>query len=259
MTMLTHTPRPRDPRRLDVAGAPLDITGMNQSVAQIIDWCHQAQPHVAVGINANVCNLASKDPEFRRLLDQAQLAYADGQSVVWAARLFKEQISERVATTDLIDPIAREAEQRNLRLFFFGAAPGVAASAARVLQAKYPRLQIAAHDGYVADAQMSVLIDEMRAFAPHLLFVGLGDPLQQRWVAAHRDELSVPAILTCGGLFDWISGNNKRAPKWMIRLGCEWLWRLILEPRRLGARYLRGNPAFIARLVKQRLLTPVAS
>jgi N-acetylglucosaminyldiphosphoundecaprenol N-acetyl-beta-D-mannosaminyltransferase len=108
-----------------------------------------------------------------------------------------------------------------------------------------------ARDGYVSEEDMPGLIAEIAAYDPYILLVGLGDPLQQAWLADHRSELHVPAVLTCGGLFDWVSGANRRAPQWMISAGLEWLWRLILEPRRLAKRYLAGNPVFMGRFTMQ--------
>jgi N-acetylglucosaminyldiphosphoundecaprenol N-acetyl-beta-D-mannosaminyltransferase len=102
---------------------------------------------------------------------------------------------------------------------------------------------------------MPHVIELINAFAPDILFVGLGDPLQQHWVETYRDQLNAPAILTCGGLFDWVSGDNRRAPRWMISSGFEWLWRLMIEPRRLASRYLIGNPVFLFRLARQVLRT----
>jgi len=240
--------------RGSVVGVPIDALSGEQLVDTIFSWVADAGPtRSAIGVNAHVVNLAAGDEQFARDVRRADLAYADGQSVVWAARLLGTPVPERVATTDLIHPLAERAAAEGVRLFFYGGRPGVAALAAERLAVAHPGLSIAVRDGYVPAAEMAALVDEINATGAGLLFVGLGDPLQQRWISENRDALTVPAVLSCGGLFDWTSGSNRRAPRWMIRAGLEWLWRLIIEPRRLARRYLVGNPAFVLRVARARL------
>ncbi|HYI33591.1 MAG TPA: WecB/TagA/CpsF family glycosyltransferase [Glaciibacter sp.] len=238
-----------------IVDVPVDRLTGEQVVETIMHWTTLPGSHVAVGINAAVCNLAATDAAFQATLMRADLRYADGQSIIWAARLLGSGLPERVATTDLIAPLAASSAEGGKRIFLYGGRPGVAERAAARLRESAPGLHIDSRDGYTAPDEMARVIDEINAFAPDILFVGLGDPLQQHWVEAHRDQLNAPAILTCGGLFDWVSGDNPRAPRWMISSGFEWLWRLIIEPRRLASRYLIGNPVFVVRLTRQILRT----
>lgn len=206
---------------------------------------------VAVGVNAHVCNLARKDAEFRQLLTRS-INYADGQSVVWAANLLGSDLPGRLATTDIAEPILRAAALAGIPVYFFGAAEGVAETAAASLRTRIPGLRLRAHHGYVNLDGVDALLNDISAHGTGILFVGMGDPAQHLWIDAHRDRLP-PAVLTCGGLFDWLSGSNKRAPNWMIRGGFEWLWRLMIEPRRLAKRYLLGNPSFMLAIAIQML------
>lgn len=242
---------PTTPERIRVVNSPLDIVGMQGVLERVVKWTTTDKSHVAVGVNANVCNLASTNAEFKRMLSESDLAYADGQSVVWAARLLGGKVPERIATTDLINPLAARAEQDDLNLFFFGGAPEVAERAASQLKTQYPGLRIATWHGFIEDEDTPRLLEAIHMHNTHVLLVGLGDPAQLTWISRNGDRLRVPAILTCGGLFDWISGNKKRAPQWMIDVGCEWLWRLFIEPERLAKRYVLGNPLFTARLLGQ--------
>ncbi|PPL19883.1 WecB/TagA/CpsF family glycosyltransferase [Microterricola pindariensis] len=237
--------------RAHVLGVSIDPLSQDELVDAILAWTDPLTPRVATGVNAAVCNLAASNTEFAADLAEVELRYADGQSIVWAARLLGFRIPERVATTDLIYPLAARAAASGTRLFLFGGKPGVAERAAERLLTDAPGLLVECSDGYVSAAETEALIARINAYRPGILLVGLGDPLQQRWVAEHRRRLAVPAILTCGGLFDWTSGDNPRAPGWMLSAGLEWLWRLLIEPRRLGARYLLGNPAFLFRLARQ--------
>ncbi|AMB57555.1 WecB/TagA/CpsF family glycosyltransferase [Microterricola viridarii] len=237
--------------RAQVVGISVDSLSQDQLVDTIMGWTDGRTTRVAAGVNAAVCNLAASDTQFAADLAEAELRYADGQSIVWAARILGFRIPERVATTDLIYPLAARAASSGTRLFLFGGMPGVAQRAADRLQGDAPGLLIECNDGYVSPAETEALIARINQYQPGILLVGLGDPLQQRWVAENRQHLTVPAILTCGGLFDWTSGDNRRAPQWMLASGLEWLWRLIIEPRRLAARYLLGNPVFLFRLARQ--------
>jgi N-acetylglucosaminyldiphosphoundecaprenol N-acetyl-beta-D-mannosaminyltransferase len=226
---------------------------MERIVETVLSWTTTGQVHTAVGVNAAVCNLASQNAGFRRLLHSADLAYADGQSVVWAARSLGIPVPERVATTDLVYPLIRACAEQGKRVYLYGGKPEVVEAAAERLRQYAPGLELRFTNGYEPESRMAALLDDINGFGTDVLLVGLGDPLQQEWIDRHRDQLTVPAILTCGGLFDWASGTRRRAPKWMIRAGLEWLWRLILEPRRLARRYLVGNPEFVARLALQRI------
>ena len=253
-TVRRNVRRPRArTNNVNVVGVPVRGLSMADLVQTIIDWTETEGMKVAVGVNANVCNLAASDASFREILLTADLDYADGQSIVWAARALGGDVPERVATTDLINPLVTECAARGKKLYLFGAAPGIAQRAGERLAERAPGLQYRARDGYVSAEEMPALLAEIAEYSPDILLVGLGDPLQQAWLADHRAELHVPAVLTCGGLFDWVSGTNRRAPQWMITAGLEWMWRLALEPRRLAKRYLAGNPLFVGRFTVQLL------
>ncbi|MDR6878031.1 MULTISPECIES: WecB/TagA/CpsF family glycosyltransferase [Microbacterium] len=235
-----------------VDGVPVQSLTMAALVDAIVAMTRTTGVDVLVGVNAHVVNLARHDATLRRFLATTTMNYADGQSVVWATRLLGAALPERVATTDLAAPLLAAAARDRLPVYFFGARPGVAAAAAERMAQELPGLAIRTSHGYIPDEESDALIRDIREHGTRILFVGLGDPVQERWVERHRDQLP-PVVLTCGGLFDWLSGTHRRAPQWMIRAGLEWLWRLGLEPRRLARRYLAGNPAFVAAVVRQRL------
>jgi len=239
---LTPTGRPV------VGGLAIDAVDIVGVVETIEEWIQCGSQHVAVGINAHVVNLAARNARLAEILARADMRYPDGQAVVWAARAAGADILERVATTDLAHPLASMCARRGYSMFLFGSELGVAARAAQRLRDASPGLVTHTHHGYVADAEMPVLLEEIQRVRPQILLVGLGDPLQHWWIARHRVDLEVPVVLSCGGLFDWISGDNRRPPQWMVRAGLEWLWRVFLEPRRLLTRYLVGNPEFVGRV-----------
>lgn len=234
-----------------VAGVHVDSFTEKSIVERVMRMASSDGVDVAVGVNAHVCNIARRDARFRALLDES-ITYADGQSVVWGANLLGGSLSERLATTDIAEPILRAAADEGLPVYFFGADEGVAEQAAARLRARIPDLRLKTHHGYVSDGELPAVFDDIAAHGTRILFVGMGDPAQRFWVDDHLDRLP-PAVLTCGGLFDWLSGANRRAPEWMIRAGLEWLWRLMIEPRRLAKRYLLGNPSFVAAVARQKL------
>ncbi|MFK4762371.1 WecB/TagA/CpsF family glycosyltransferase [Microbacterium sp. ZW T5_45] len=233
-----------------VAGVRVGSFTRDSFVDRVLTMARGDSTRVAVGVNAHVCNLARTDARLREALSTST-TYADGQSVVWAARLLGGHLPERLATTDIAEPILRAAAAEGLPVYFLGAAEGVAERAAELLRDRIPGLRLRTHHGYISEGDVSLVLDEIAAHGTRILFVGMGDPAQQYWVENHRDRLPA-AVLTCGGLFDWLSGSNRRAPAWMITSGLEWLWRLMIEPRRLARRYIVGNPAFIAAVLRQR-------
>lgn len=233
-----------------VAGVRVGSFTRDSFVDRVVTMARGDSTRVAVGVNAHVCNLARTDARLREAVSTST-TYADGQSVVWAARILGGHLPERLATTDVAEPVLRAAATEGLPVYFLGAAEGVAERAAEILRDRIPGLRLQTHHGYIAENEISGVLDEIAAHGTRILFVGMGDPAQQYWVETHRDRLP-PAVLTCGGLFDWLSGSNRRAPAWMITSGLEWLWRLMIEPRRLARRYLLGNPTFITAVMRQR-------
>jgi N-acetylglucosaminyldiphosphoundecaprenol N-acetyl-beta-D-mannosaminyltransferase len=237
--------------RAGVLGVPLDACSADQLVSTIETWVDDGDRQFAVPVNAHLVNLANRDPELAKLLERSGLNYADGQSVVWAARMLGHEVPARVPTTEMIYPIAEMLARRRFPVFLLGGRRDVVEAAAERLRDGYPGLEIVGtRDGYFepgADAEVVAAINRSRA---RVLLVGLGNPKQEKWVWEHLGELRPNAILTCGGLYDWVSGRNRRAPGWMHRAGLEWLWRLLIEPRRLFARYVVGNPRFCAALAR---------
>jgi N-acetylglucosaminyldiphosphoundecaprenol N-acetyl-beta-D-mannosaminyltransferase len=242
---------PRPFPRASIMGVPLDACSAEQLVATVERWIDDGDRQFAVGVNAHLVNLANRDPELAALLRQSGLNYADGQSVVWAARLFRHHVPARVPTTEMIYPIAEMLARRHFPVFLLGGRPEVVEAAAGRLCRDYPGLQIAGvQHGYFDAGEDRRVLQRVNDSRARVMLVGLGSPKQEKWVWEHLGELRPNAILTCGGLYDWVSGRRRRAPAWLYRIGLEWLWRLLIEPRRLFARYMVGNPRFCLGLAR---------
>jgi N-acetylglucosaminyldiphosphoundecaprenol N-acetyl-beta-D-mannosaminyltransferase len=231
-----------------VMGVPLASCSMAEMVQLIEAWVDAGEFASATGVNGNVVNLAARNAQVRRLLEANTVNYADGQSVVWAGRRLGLPVPERVATTDLIYPLAQMCARRDFGIFFLGGRAEIVEQAAVRLRAANPGLRIDVHHGYFGPEDDPGIVKAIDASGARIVLVGLGDPAQQRWVHDHLGRVAPTVLLTCGGLFDWVSGVNRRPPRWMVARGLEWAWRIWIEPRRLLRRYLIGNPEFLMRL-----------
>ena len=196
-------------------------------------------------INGQVVSLAASDPATRRLFEAADLISADGMSVVFASRLGNgRRLPERVATTDAFHDAAELGCEMGASFYFFGASEEMNRLAVDRAREIYPRLQIVGrHSGYFEPRDEADIVAHINRAAPDVLWVGLGVPLQQQFVQRNLHRLTnVGVAKSCGGLFDFLSGRNRRAPSWMQKLGMEWAYRVWQEPLRLGWRYVATNP-----------------
>ena len=200
-------------------------------------------------LNVHVVNTAARDPALTEFLQGADICYADGAGVVLGARMLGHHLPERMTGADWIWDLAREAEGR-WRIAWIGGEPGVSDEAAGILREQHPALELHAEHGFHEDS--GAVCARVNAFAPDLVLVGMGTPVQERWVATWRGELEAPVVWCLGATADFVSGKVDRGPAW-LHDNQEWLARLVTEPRRLWRRYLLGNPLFLARVARQAL------
>ena len=213
---------------------------------------------LVLNVNAHCLNLCYDDPELRAFVNDAEVVFCDGAGVRFAARMLGGRIPERVTYADWIWQLADLAADRGFSLYLLGARPGVAREAARRLVQHYPGLEIVGvshgyFDHSAGSRENEAVVEEIKAAAPDLLLVGLGMPLQERWLMENRHRLGAGVALTGGAVFDYVSGRVRRGPRLLRENGFEWLARLLVEPRRLWRRYLIGNFLFLLRVLKQRL------
>lgn len=213
----------------------------------------KGRPLYFTSVNGEVIARATQNPEIRNLFSTADQILADGQPLVLASRwLCRVRLPERVATTDLFHDVARLAERTGTSFYMLGADEEENRRAVAAVRAAYPRLNLVGHShGYLKGAALEAKVDEINRLTPDILWLGLGVPLEQRFVRDFSGRLgNVGVIKTSGGLFNFLSGKNPRAPSWMQRAGFEWLWRMLIEPRRLFWRYLTTNPRALYALVR---------
>lgn len=188
--------------------------------------------------------LMRRDAEFAAALRKADSIAPDGASILWGAKYFaKRPLPERVATTDVFHNLACAAQDHDVSFYMFGASPEVNARAVATVKALYPRLRlVGSRHGYFASGEEDQVIADIVATKPDIVWVGLGVPRQEKFVARNLEKFrGVTWVKTCGGLFDFLGGRVSRAPQWMQDRGLEWLYRVVLEPRRLFWRYASTN------------------
>ncbi|MGC2695534.1 MAG: WecB/TagA/CpsF family glycosyltransferase [Candidatus Angelobacter sp.] len=191
----------------------------------------------------------SRDPEFRHSYKAADMVFADGMPLMWAAKLLGTQVRARVTGVDLMESLCILAAGRNYRCFFLGASEATLDRACHAARKRFPGIQIAGwHHGYFDDS--APVLELIRQTHPHLLFIGMGSPRQEKWIAEHRHHLPGVA-LPVGGSFEIFAGEKKRAPQLMQRIGLEWIWRLGQDPRRLWKRYLWDDLAFLKLFLRE--------
>lgn len=206
--------------------------------------------------NIHVINTANGAPALRDALRSADIVYCDGEGVRIAARIQARRLPERMTGADFVFDLARRLAEVRGRVFWLGGAPGTAATAMLRLTQRYPGFTVVGtHHGFFAKhgVENSHVIDAINSARPDILFVGMGTPVQEEWVARHRSELRVPAVWCIGATADFVAGAQPRGPALLTQNGFEWLARLWSDPRRLFRRYVIGNPLFMARVVRARL------
>lgn len=238
--------------KFELCGLPVDQIDTDETVARILARCAAAAgaPLVVSSCNVDMVVKASRDPSFAEALASADILTADGMPVVWLGRARGGRFPERVAGSELVPRVSKACAREGYSVFLFGGMPGVPEAAAARLLADAPGLRIAGTMsppmGFDSDPELlERTVAEVRRASPDVLFVAMGAPRQERFVAAHAGALGAKAILGIGGSLDMLAGRVRRAPGWVQRSGLEWLWRLAQEPRRLFRRYLVDDVAFL--------------
>jgi N-acetylglucosaminyldiphosphoundecaprenol N-acetyl-beta-D-mannosaminyltransferase len=205
-------------------------------------------------VNAHTLNLAAADPRDREVLNTGDFVFGDGTGVRWAARLNGARMCDNLVGTDFTPALLKTTAERGYSYFMLGGDQSTIERAAQYARENFPGWRLAGyHHGFLKSAELNAsAIEIINAARPDVLLVGMGNPLQERWIQAQLDRLDTSLCLGIGGLFDYWAGNVSRAPGWLRRFGHEWIWRLFQQPRDKARRYLIGNPLFLARILFER-------
>jgi N-acetylglucosaminyldiphosphoundecaprenol N-acetyl-beta-D-mannosaminyltransferase len=203
--------------------------------------------------NAHSHNTAYEHAAFRATLNAFDIVYADGVGAVLASLLRRGCRLRKLTGADWLDALCARLARRGARIYLLAGQRGVAARAGAALAARFPGLVVAGTaDGFFAEKSEAQVRAEIAACAPDVLFVGMGTPRQEMWIAAHCRALPVKICWAVGALFDYVAGVEARAPRWLLALGLEWLYRLREDPAGKWRRYLLGNPLFLWRVLRHR-------
>ena len=242
--------------RVDLFGLSIHNVTLDGSLRWLKESLSGAGRHYVVTLNVDHVVRLQKDPEFRQAYRGASLVVADGMPILWASRLLGKPLKERVTGSDLVPGACRLAAGSGHAVYFLGGSKGVAEKAAENLRSVLPALRVAGCDsppfGFESDPlEDQRVVERINQAKPDILFLALGAPKQEKWVAGHIHRLEIKVAFCIGSALDYPAGAAKRAPRWMQRGGLEWLWRLFREPRRLVYRYLVDDMAFIGILAKE--------
>jgi N-acetylglucosaminyldiphosphoundecaprenol N-acetyl-beta-D-mannosaminyltransferase len=216
-----------------VLGVRVDCIDMQAALGRVEQLVEAGGHHLVATVNPEFVMRATRDRDFSRILESAELCLADGTGVVWAARRQGCRIGGPVTGVDLIPHLAAMCARRGFRLFLLGAAPGVAADFASRLRADHPGLEVAAHPGSPDPSADEEALNLIRAHRTQVLLVAYGAPRQEMWIDRTKDRSGVAVAMGVGGAFDYLTGRVARAPAWMRRAGLEWLHRLAYQPWRI--------------------------
>jgi N-acetylglucosaminyldiphosphoundecaprenol N-acetyl-beta-D-mannosaminyltransferase len=252
-----ETPKPERPpiRRARILNSFFDIVTTPDTVEWIVQQIKTNQRSYICTVNVAILMMMRSLPCLAQFASKAGLIVADGQPIIWASHWLKNPLPERVTGIDLISAIAERAQTEGFSIYCLGANPATIEQAVANLKAQYPKLTIHFADGYFSDAQAGDRVAVIRNSGAHILFVGMGVPKQEDFLAEHWDALGVNVAIGVGGSFNVIAGVQHRAPEWVQELGLEWFYRLMQEPQRLWKRYLTTGSQFAIALTKQLLVT----
>lgn len=219
--------------RIKLLGSYIDALTMDETVERAAEFVRSGRPHQIITLNPEYLYKAQSKRELLDLVNSVDLVTPDGTGIVWAGKMAKKPVPERVTGIDLMLRLCARGAVEGWRVFLLGAAPGVAEEAGEKLKQQFPGLVICGtHHGYFTDAENERIVNMIIEAKPQLLFVALGAPRQEQWIYKYQPKMGVPVAMGVGGSFDVISGRKQRAPEWTQRLHIEWLYRLIQEPSR---------------------------
>jgi N-acetylglucosaminyldiphosphoundecaprenol N-acetyl-beta-D-mannosaminyltransferase len=230
--------------RVRILNGEFDPLTLEQTVRAVFDWMLTGRRGWVSTVNVSILMAMRSDRMLQSYVDRSAIVVADGQPLVWYGRLSNARLPERVTGIDLIDGLCRRAAERNIAVFALGGTDSVLERALLALRDRHPGLRITGLSGHYPESAAASRVAAINASGAHLLLVGMGSPRQERFIETHWESLRVAAAVGVGGSFDVIAGARVRAPRWLRRMGLEWLIRLAQEPRRLFPRYASSNSRF---------------
>jgi N-acetylglucosaminyldiphosphoundecaprenol N-acetyl-beta-D-mannosaminyltransferase len=243
--------------RINILGVGVSAINTSMTLDTVDEWILRDEPHYVCVTGVHGIMESYRQEAVRYIHNAAGLVVPDGMPLVWLSRLKGFHHVTRVYGPDLMLALCERSMGRGYRHFFYGGAQGIAERLATRLQARLPGLKVAGVYSppfrTLEPAEDEQVVETINSVRPHVVWVGVGTPKQEVWMAQHVGRLNAPVLIGVGAAFDFHAGAKRQAPRWVMRVGLEWMFRMIQEPRRLGPRYLINNPLFVGLVIRQLL------
>jgi N-acetylglucosaminyldiphosphoundecaprenol N-acetyl-beta-D-mannosaminyltransferase len=242
-----------------VLGMRVDATSYGDASRRVARWAHDGRPAYVCVATVHMVMEAFDSSAFRRIVNGADLVTPDGRPLVWALRSLGVKDATQVRGTDLTTHVVERAAREGIPIGLYGGTPDLLERFVGILERRYPGVRVVCRIAPpfrpLTPEEDEAVIEEILSSGARILFVGIGCPKQERWMEAHKER--IPAVmLGVGAAFDFHTGRVRQAPGWIQVAGLEWLFRLLMDPRRLWKRYVRHNPRFVALFLLQLLDLP---
>ncbi len=238
--------------RVDILGVPIDNVDMEGALARVQELLKDGSIGAIYTPNSEMVVNAVRDKGFMEVLRAGELVVPDGVGIILASRIYGTPLTERVAGFDLMLQMLDMLNRYKKGVFLFGAKPGIAGKAAKNILRDYENIRVkGVRDGYFSDRDIPGIIEQINSSGAEVLFVALGSPKQEKWIAGYRDRLRVNIAMGVGGSFDVLAGEATRAPAFFRGLGLEWFYRLITQPWRIIR--MMALPVFVFKVLRDRI------
>lgn len=234
------------------SGLKINLLNRNDIINTLIEFAKGGRARTAFYLNAHCVNISFTDSEYKKILQKADLVYADGQSIVWAARFLGVPLPERVNIEDFFDDMIRILKEKEITIYLLGGRLNTVKKTEYMLINKGLKVAGSCHGFFDKNEEVEI-IKEINVLHPDILMVGLGVPKQEKWIQEHMHELNTNLCWAVGAAFDWLSGSRKRTPRLIVKCGLQWLCRLCRHPKGLWKRCLIGNPIFVYRIFERKI------
>lgn len=243
--------RSDDAETLTLLGVTIQNTTTAEAIQQVDQAIREKKTKRIYFVNADSLNKAFSSKEFSDVLNSGEIVWGDGIGVKIGAKLTKQSIRENVNGTDLFPRLCEHMSRQKQTLYLLGAREGVPELVRDWIAEHYSGVQVVGlRNGFFSPEENAEVCEDIRRSQPDVLLLAQGAPMQEQWIHSNMEQLSIPVAIGVGGLFDFYSGQTRRAPVWMREAGLEWFYRLMQEPQRMFKRYLIGNFLFIGRTVR---------
>lgn len=244
-------------KRVRILNCAFDPLTLQQAVDGTFDMLNAGRRGWIATVNVSILMMMRADARLQSFVDRASMVVADGQPLIWSAPWLDHPLPERVTGVDLVGRLCERAALEGKGIFLLGATKDVVGNLEGKLRERNPGLDIASADGYFSMDDAAARADTVRASGADILFVGMGVPRQEQFIEENWERLGVGVAIGVGGSFDVLAGLRARAPVWIRRIGMEWFFRMVQEPRRLFLRYFVTNNQFIALVLHDLMMRKV--